>query len=124
MIDEKTKKQQIESMDYLQYIVYKAMCNNPNIDEYYARDFALNRINKPVDLVRLDYNNLDFLAKELDCTPYQLDVFIMITKAIYNSSKCENTIEADREYAKNFEEIMKDHIVDNTFHVNSKDWYL
>lgn len=120
MIDEKTKKQQIESMDYLQYIVYKAMCNNPNIDEYYARDFALNRINKPVDLVRLDYNNLDFLAKELDCTPYQLDVFIMITKAIYNSGKCENTIEADREYAKNFEEIMKDHIVDNTFHVNSK----
>lgn len=86
-------------MDYLQQLVYQAMSRNPDLDESYARHFAETRISQPIDLTRLDFDNLDLLAEELGCTPAELDTFVMITKAIWNGGQCEYTAAEGRAYA-------------------------
>lgn len=93
-------------MNYLQRTVYNALCKNPALDESYAADFAVNRINQPIDLVLLDYGNLDRVASELGCTPEQLDNFVMITKALYNEGQCEQDTAENRAYVARIEAAM------------------
>lgn len=77
-------------MDYLQTVVYRALTHNPDLDDTYAREFA-EGIRTPVDLLKLDFTNRDLVARELDCTPDEIDAFLMVTKALWNASTCEHT---------------------------------
>ena len=94
-------------MEYLQQVVYNALRKNPDLDEGYARDFALG-VKRPIDLFKLDYGNIDRVASELGCTPDELDNFMMITKAIYNTGKCEHTITENRAYAAAAYDVLSD----------------
>ena len=85
------------TMDYLQQVVFNALKKNPDLDESYARSFALG-VKQPIDLCGLDYGNLDRVAAELGCSPDDIDAFMMITKAIYNAGKCEHTAAENRAY--------------------------
>lgn len=87
-----SKDSDIEKMTNLQYVVYKAMCKNENLTEHYVRDFAVNRINREVDLLKLDSGNKDLVAKELKCNSEDFDAFLMITQAICSGSKCNHAI--------------------------------
>ena len=96
----------INDMNYLQLVVYRAICKNPRLDEQYARDFALS-VEHPIKLWNLDFHNIDLVAAELGCTPDEMDAFMMITKAIYNAGKCEHTIAENRAYTDAIEQISK-----------------
>lgn len=84
-------------MDYLQQVVYSALRKNPDLDDSYAKDFALG-VKNPIDLCGLDYGNLDRVAAELGCSSDDIDAFMMITKAIYNAGQCEHTTKENRAY--------------------------
>lgn len=66
-------------MDYLQRLVFQAMSKNPEHDESYAHEFALEQIRESIDLTQLDFSNRDLLAAEISATPEEMDAFIMIT---------------------------------------------
>ena len=93
-------------MDYLQQVVFSALKKNPDLDESYAKDFALG-VKQPIDLCGLDYGNLDRVAAELGCSPDDIDAFMMITKAIYNAGKCEHTAKENRAYTAQVESVME-----------------
>lgn len=94
----------INDMNYLQLVIYRALCKNPRLDEQYAKDFALS-VEQPIKLCNLDFKNIDLVAAELGCTPDEIDAFMMITKAIYNAGKCEHTIAENRAYTDAIEQI-------------------
>ena len=94
-------------MDYLQQVVFNALKKNPDLDESYAKGFALS-VERPIDLFRLDYGNIDRVAVELGCTSSELDNFMMITKAIHNAGKCEHTIAENRAYAQAAYSVLSD----------------
>lgn len=85
-------------MNYLQHVVYQALLKNSQLDESYAREFAEERVSGPVDLLHLDWTNIDLVAAELGCTTEEIDAFLMVTKAIFNCGKCERTAAEDRTY--------------------------
>ena len=93
-------------MDYLQQVVFNALKKNPDLDESYAREFALG-VKSPIDLCGLDYGNLDRVAVELGCSSDDIDAFMMITKAIYNAGQCEHTAAENRAYTAQVESVMK-----------------
>ena len=92
-------------MDYLQQVVYSALKQNPDLDDSYAREFALG-VKNPIDLCGLDYGNLDRVAAELGCSSDDIDAFMMVTKAIYNAGQCEHTAAENRAYTAEIEAKM------------------
>lgn len=86
-------------MNYLQRVVYSALCKNPNLDEAYAHRFAVDA-REAYKLLNLDYTNRDHVAAELGCKPHEFDAFLMITKAIYNGGKCEAGFMNDRKHSE------------------------
>ena len=93
-------------MEYLQQVVYNALRKNPDLDESYARSFALG-VKQPIDLCGLDYGNLDRVASELGCSPDDIDAFMMVTKALYNAGQCEHTAAENRAYTAQVEAAVK-----------------
>lgn len=73
-------------MDYLQTIVYRVLLKNHG--EIYARDFVTERMSSSLGLWNLDDRNLAAVAAELGCSRKEFDNFMMIDRAIRNSSPC------------------------------------
>ena len=93
-------------MNYLQRVVYSALCKNPALDEAYAHRFAVGA-RETYKLLNLDYKNRDFVAAELGCTPEHFDAFLMITKAIYNGGQCEAGFMSDRKYSEDVLDMLQ-----------------
>ena len=94
------------AMNYLQRVVYSALCKNPNLDEAYAHRFAVGA-REAYKLLNLDYTNRDFVAAELGCTPEHFDAFLMITKAIYNGGRCEPGFMSDRKHSEDVLDMLQ-----------------
>lgn len=94
-------------MDYLQTVTYNALIQNPELNETYAREFTQG-IRAPIDLLKLDFTNRDRVAAELGCTPDEMDAFLMVTKAIWNSGKCEQNTAQSRALTATMEAMTHD----------------